>query len=174
MKSFGWLFITVLFLWIFHAAPLNAQVLNGDSRFPQLCEIRWEMDATEIHEVCRNQWQLMGNTDSTVAYKASFFGVTTRIRFHLERKERKPSVIEVGFEQPTKAIRDTLVNHFTRTTGRAPLINTKEKSAIIFTVKAEFASWRMGKDLVSVISMMRGDAILGLNLLIKPANAEAR
>jgi hypothetical protein len=50
-------------------------------------------------------------------------------------------------------------------------VTIKEKSAIIFTIKLELASWRDGNEMISAMTMMRGSEILGVTLLVSRAIA---
>ncbi len=151
-----------------------AQILGGDQNFPVLNEIRWEMSASEIQSLCNSKWSATSSTDSTMVYNASFFGAATRTKIQFDHNSRKPRMIDIGFEQPTSAMRDTLVSYFTLTTGKPPVITTKEKSAIIFTIKFEIAAWKTGKETVGVMTAMRGTSIVGLSLVLTQSSIKER
>jgi len=145
-----------------------AQVLGGNPNFPVLNEIQWEMKASEIQSLCANRWKETSNTDSAMVYSASFFGTSARVKIQVDPNSKMPRMIDIAFEQPTSAMRDTLVSRFTQTTGKAPFITTKEKSAIIFTIKLEMAIWKTGNETVSVMTAMRGSSIVALSIILAP------
>jgi hypothetical protein len=147
----------------------RAQLLAGDSQFPLLNEIRWDMKADEIKRLCESRKAPARTTDSTLFFQTKFFDTSTRAKIQFDRTSQLPRMIDIGFEESTEAIRDTLINHFTRSTGKPPLVTTKEKSAIIFTIKMEISSWRSGKEMINVMTMMRGNTILAINMLITKA-----
>ena len=129
------------------------------------------MKADEIKDLCENRKTLLRTTDSTLVFQARFFEASTRAKVQFDRTSQLPQMVDVAFEEATTAIRDTLINHFTRKIGKPPLVTTKEKSMIIFTIKMEVASWRSGNEMINVMTMMRGSEILGVNMLISRATA---
>lgn len=129
------------------------------------------MMAGQIKNLCESRGALLQITDSTLVFRARFFGTPIRAKVQLDRTSQLPRVVDVAFEEATAAIRDTLVSHFTRKTGKPPLVTIKEKSAIIFTIKLELASWRDGNEMISAMTMMRGSEILGVTLLVSRAIA---
>ena len=157
-----WVLISIICLPT--GAP--AQLLAGDSRFPLLNEIRWDMKADEIRSLCESRKALLRTTDSTLIFQANFFDASTKAKVQFDRTSQLPRMIDIGFEESTEAIRDTLINHFTKSTGKPPFMTTKEKSAIIFTIKMEVASWRSEKEMINVMTMKRGNTILAISMLI--------
>jgi hypothetical protein len=151
-----------------------AQMLGGDPNFPVLNEIRWEMSIGEVQNLCDSKWKATSSTDSTLVYNSSFFGADARTKIQFDAKSKKPRMIEIGFEHANGTMRDTLVSHFTLTTGRPPIITTKEKSAIIFTIKIEVAAWKAGKEAVGVMTAMRGSSVIALSLIITPTDVEQK
>jgi hypothetical protein len=151
-----------------------AQLLGGDPHFPVLNQMRWEMNIDEIREVCGNNWAIAGKNDSLLTYNAVFFSAASRVRIQIEPKSGQPRMISIGFEKPRGDLRDTLISHLTSRTGKAAMITIKEKSAIVFTVKMETASWRYGNDLVSVVAAMRGGELFGLTVLLRAATVGAK
>jgi hypothetical protein len=149
-------------------------MLGGDPNFPVLNEIRWNMKADEITSLCEGRKIQLRTTDSTLVFQARFFEVSTRVKIQFDRTLQLLQLVEIGFEDATAAIHDTLIHYFTRKIGKPPFVTTKEKSAIIFTIKMEAASWRVGNEMISVMTMMRGSEILGVNLLISRAAAAAK
>lgn len=83
-------------------------------------------------------------------------------------------MVDIGFEESTEAIRDTLISRFTMTMGRKPLVTTKEKSVIVFTFKMELNSWKTDKETISVTTMARGSSLLSLSILIAPLSSDQK
>ena len=160
-----------LILMMSLSVHVAAQMLGGDPNFPLLNEIRWDMRTDEIKSLCESRKTLLGTSDSTLTFQVRFFETSTRVKVQFNRASQLPRMVEITFEEATTAIHDTLVNYFTRKIGKPPLLTTKEKSAIIFTIKMEIASWRGVNEIISVMTMMRGSEILGVNLLISRATA---
>jgi hypothetical protein len=156
---------------MFFPALAVAQMLGGDPSFPVLNEIRWDMSTSEIQNLCDSKWKATSSTDSTLVYNSSFFGTEARTKIQFDAKSKKPRMIDIGFEHANSTMRDTLVSHFTLTTGRPPIITTKEKSVIIFTIKMEVAAWKAGEETVGVMIAMRGSSVIALNLMITPTEA---
>jgi hypothetical protein len=147
-----------------------AQMLGGDPNFPVLNEIRWEMSTGEVQNLCDSKWKATSSTDSTLVYSSSFFGAEARTKIQFDAKLKKPRMIEIGFEHANSTMRDTIISHFTLTTGRPPVITTKEKSVIIFTIKIVVAAWKTDKETVGVMTAMRGSSVVALSLIITPAD----
>jgi hypothetical protein len=167
--------IKVLVPWVLLSTtsfptPASSQVLGGDPDFPVLNEIRWEMSASDIQGLCKNRWRQTMNTDSTMVYNASFLGIASRVKIQIDMTSKKPRMIDIGFEDATVATRDTLVNHFTRMAGKAPVVTTKEKSAIIFTIKFEMALWKSGSETIGVMTGMRGSSVIAVSLILTPTS----
>jgi hypothetical protein len=163
--------LTLMMSFSVHVA---AQMLGRDPSFPLLNEIRWDMKTDEIKSLCENRKTSLGTSDSTLTFQARFFETSTRVKVQFDRVSQLPQMVEIVFQEATAAIHDTLVNHFARKIGKPPLVTTKEKSAIIFTIKMEIASWRGKDETISVITMMQGSEILGVNLLISKATGVAK
>ncbi len=147
-----------------------AQVLGGDPNFPVLNDIHWEMNSSEIQGLCKDRWKATRTTDSTLVYSASFFGNASRVKIQIDMKSKKPRMIDIGFEEATTAMRDTLVNYLTRITGKPPVITTKEKSAIIFTIKLAMAIWKTANETTAVMTGMRGSSVVALSLILTPTS----
>jgi hypothetical protein len=145
-----------------------AQMLNRDPNFPVLNEIRWDMRTNEIESLCGNRWKETSSTDSSMVYSSSFFGAATKTVIQIDPKSKQPRMINICFEEATDAMRDTLLNYFTLITGKSPVITTKEKSAIVFTLKLEMALWKLAKETVGVMTAMRGSSIVALSLILTP------
>jgi hypothetical protein len=167
--------IRVLAMWVllstpFIPTPAASQGLVGDPSFPVLNEIRWEMSASQIQGLCKDKWKETSSTDSTVVYKSSFFGSASMVKIQFDMKSKKARMIDIGFEEATIAMRDTLVNHLTQIMGKPPVITTKEKSAIIFTIKLEMAFWKSGNETIAVMTGMRGSSVVAVSLILTPTS----
>jgi hypothetical protein len=165
-----WLILLVACL----STGANAQLLNGDPQFPIANKIRWDMKLDEFRNLCESQGMTPRSTDSTAVFQLKCFGVPARGKIQFDPAERLPQMVEIVFEESKELMKDTLRNYFTRITGKPPLVMVKEKSAIIFTIKMEAASWKVGNELVNVMTMMQGGTILGLNMLITKAGTRSK
>jgi hypothetical protein len=150
--------------------PGAAQLLGGDRSFPVLNQVGWEMNQSEIQSLCNDKWKPITITDSTLVYGSIFFGSEAKTTIRFDAKLNRPRMIDIGFQEANSTMRDTLVSHFTSTTGKPPVITTKEKSAIIFTIKIEVAGWKSDKEAVGVMTAMRGSSMVALSLIITPTD----
>jgi hypothetical protein len=151
-----------------------AQLLNGDPQFPIVNKIRWDMKLDEFNDLCESQGMTPRSTDSTAVFQLKCFDVPARGKIQFDPATRMPQMIEIVFEESKELMKDTLRNYLTRITGKQPLVMVKEKSAIIFTIKMEAASWKVGNEVVNVMTMMKGGKILGLNMLITKAATRSK
>jgi hypothetical protein len=156
------------------SVPAQAQLLAGDSRFPIINEIRWETTRGDITKICEKQGLPIHTTDSTLVFQVKVFDKPTKTKIQFEPSTQTPFMVSVVFDESTEPMRDTLINHFTTTAGKKPVFTTKEKSAVIFTMKMELASWKIGGDLVSIMTMKGGGSMLGLSVLITQSSLERK
>jgi hypothetical protein len=156
------------------ATPVRSQLLAGDEQFPIVNQIRWDMNASDIRNLCENQSTSIYETDSTLVFRMKCFGVFARTKVQFNRSSHIPLMVDIGFEESTEPLRDTLINHFTATTGKRPLVTTKEKNMILFTFKIELSSWKNDTDTFSVMTMGRGNSLLGLSVLISPTSTNPK
>lgn len=149
---------------------LRAQVLDGDERFPLLNQIRWDMNKERVLNICAVNKVSAGETDTTVTFdmKVLDFGAKTFVRF--KDKTEKPWVIEVKFKELTEKLVDTLVYHFTRTTGESPLRAAKEKSLLLITMRMELAAWKTKAEKIRLMVGRRGDSIFAITLSLEPVS----
>ena len=148
---------------------LHAQILNGDDRFPLFHQIRWDMNKERVLHVCAANNVNAIETDTTVTFDMRVFDVEAKAFVRFKDKTEKPWVIEVKFKELTEKLVDTLVNHFTRTTGESPLRAAKEKSLILITMRMELVAWKTKMDKIRLIIGRRGDSIFAINLSLGPA-----
>jgi hypothetical protein len=150
------------------ASGARGQILGGDDKFEIVNQLQWGMTASEVREVCATRTQVLTATDSTLTFKIAPFGFEARAKIQFERARQRMIGIDIAFIESTSRIRDTLMNHFVNTVGKKPLLTTKEKSFVIFTIKTEIASWVNGREGIHIFAMMRGNEVLGVTLLLSP------
>lgn len=166
---------TIILVGMTLAVPAaKAQILAGDGQFEIVNQLQWGMTANEAREACATRAPILTSTDSTLIFKITPFGVEARAKIQFERSSQRMIGIDIAFVEPTIGIRDSLINHFVNTVGKKPLFTTKEKSFVIFTIKTETASWVNGKEGIHIFSMMRGNEVLGVTLLLSPLVKEKR
>jgi hypothetical protein len=149
--------------------PVQAQLLAGDPQFPIINEIQWETNREGVTKICEKKGVAVHATDSTLVFQTEIFNTSAKAKIQFGSVTQTPIMVNVMFDESTEPMRDTLIHHFTITTGKKPVFTTKEKSAVIFTMKIELASWKIGADLVSVIATKGGDSMIGLSMLISPS-----
>ena len=162
--------------WLAAVASLMAvargQALKGDDSFPMLNEMRWEMSLVEVKNLCAAHQSLETGTDTTVIAGMNYFGFPTRIQIMFLHGSPSINSITVKFKSPTRQIADTLINHFTRLTGKEPLRQTKEKSLLIVTLRMELSGWKLRDGTVSLIAAKHNDDIFDLFLTLLPASKQ--
>lgn len=165
MKRLSAIVLAVTVLYITNS---QAQILSGDAHFEVVNQLQWQMTGDEVRDVCRKRGGILLDADSTVSFRITAFGCEARGKIQFEKSSHKMLAINLSFAETTKGIRDSLISYFTASLRRKPILTTKEKSVIIFTIKMETASWTNGKDGIHVISMLRGDEVLGVTLVLMP------
>ena len=153
------------------STALRAQVLNGDDRFPFLNEIRWDMNKESLLRVCAANKLNVSRSDTMIAFNVKAFGVEARAFVRFKSKADKPWVIEVKFKELTEKLVDTLVKHFTLTTGESPLRASKEKNLILVTMRMEFAVWKTKSEHIRLVVGKQGKSIFDINLSIQPTTS---
>lgn len=157
-----------LFLALALATGARCQVLSGDTRFPVLNEIRWEMNTDEIRSLCESRQALSSATDSVIVFTALFFGTATTTEIQIDSGTKKPRLIHVKFKEATKAIRDTLYTHFSMTRGKPLGETATEKKALIFTLRIEVAKWKTDKEMIAMTTALRDGTIMDVGFLLYP------
>jgi hypothetical protein len=159
--------ICAAFITVF-SATLHAQVLNGDVRFPLLNQIRWDMSREKVLSLCTANRINVGENDTTVSFDMKVFDVEAKTLVRFKNKAEKPWLIEVKFKELTDKLVDTLVNHFTRTTGESPLRAAKEKSLLLITMRMEVAAWKTKTEKIRLLVGRQGKSIFDINLSFDP------
>jgi hypothetical protein len=145
-----------------------AQLLHGDRAFPVLNELRWEMGMQDVQSLCQEGSVLEYSKDSLVILNVSFFGSSCRTEIQFDQDLKKIKRVQVKFKEATKALEDTLVQHFTALCGMAPYRTMKEKNLLIVTLRIQIAAWRLPTEIVSLVTGMKGDDIMDLSLMLAP------
>jgi hypothetical protein len=165
-------YLFALVTMIVTSSIAGAQILNRDPSFPVLNELRWEMRLNEARSLCEAHHVLEGSTDTTVIFGMSYFGFPAKAEIAFDRTLATMERIQVKFNDASNAIEDTLVNHFTRTSGNAPYRQTREKSVIIMTIKMEIAAWKLPTEIVNLITAKRNDTLFELRLSLLPRSKQ--
>ena len=150
------------------STALQAQVLDGDERFPFLNEIRWDMNREALLRVCAAKKVNVSRNDTMIAFNVKALDVEARAFVRFKEKADKPWGIEVKFNELTENLVDTLVNHFTLTTKESPLRASKEKNLILVTMRMEFAVWKTKSEHIRLVVGKQGKSIFDINLSIQP------
>jgi len=147
---------------------IQAQVLNGDQRFPVLNQIQWGMSKENVLDLCAANNIKPGGNDSTITFDADFFETPAKAVVRFRDNAKKLQWLEVKFKEHPKHLLDTLVSHFTRTLGGEPARTEKEKSALLFTLRMEVAMWKTAKESVTLLVAKQNDSIFDVCLTIRP------
>lgn len=160
--------VLALAVMIVFAATAQAQMLRGDPSFPVLNELDWKMSMQEVQNLCQKRNVPESAKDSSIILAVSFFGFSTRTEIQFDKGLRTLKLVQAKFKEPTKAMEDTLLQHFTKICGMAPYRTVKEKSLLIVTVRMQMAVWRSPTELVNLVTATRGDSIFDLSLVLFP------
>lgn len=147
---------------------LHAQVLKGDDQFALLNQMRWDMSKEEVLRVCNANKTKIGGNDSTVTFDAVFFGLEAKTIARFKNKAERLEKIEVRFKEQTEKLLETLVSHFTLTTGESPVRAEKEKSLLLITMRMEIAGWKTKAEKILLMVGRRNNSIFDIYLSIAP------
>ena len=150
----------------------RAQPLKDDKDFPVLNELRWEVSLDSTKKLFEARHILESSSDSMVVAGMSYLGFAARVEIAFSHGSSGVSSARVKFKNPTHAMEDTLVNHFTRLTNREPLRQSKEKSLLIITLKMEIAAWKLPFGTAILVTAKRNEEIFDLYLSILPPSKE--
>ena len=153
-------------------AVARTQPLKDDKNFPVLNELQWETSLDSTRKIFESRNILESSTDSIVVGRMNYFGFPTRVEIAFYRGSAGMRSVNVKFKNPTRAIEDTLVNHFTQLANRAPVRQTKEKSLLIMTLKMEIAIWKLSSGTVLLVTGKRNEEIFDLYLSLLPPSKE--
>lgn len=106
------------FIILSTTTAVRCQVLNGGSQFPLLNEIQWGMDLDQVRGALEKQGRSVKVIDTVIVFSASAFGADATTKVWFEGHSRKLWLIETKFNEPTKAIRDSLIDYFSKILGK--------------------------------------------------------
>ena len=144
----------------------QSQVLTGDAQFSALHDIGWGMSISEIRSLYEKNQKLMSTTDSSLILNTEFFGVPAPTEIRFQQNKGGASFIHIKFSEPTKALVDTISNHFTRLTQKAPETSTTEKKLFILSLRMEIAKWKTEKESIVLTTALRDGTIGDVGLII--------
>jgi hypothetical protein len=147
---------------------LDAQVLNGDEQFPVVNQIRWDMSRDAIIKVCAANNLSTSENDTMLTFDAKFFGAEAKSVVRFKNRAQQPWGINVKFKELTEKLLESLVDHFTRTTGESPLKAEKEKNLLLITMRMEITAWKTKTEKITIMVGRRNKAIFDINLSITP------
>ncbi len=147
---------------------IQAQVLNGDQRFPVLNQIQWGMNKEMVLSLCAANNVKVGGNDSTITFDADFFGIPSKAVVRFKDNAKRLQWLEVKFKEHPVHLPDTLASHFTRTLGGEPGRTEKEKSALLITLRMEIAVWKTTKGSVTLLVAKQNKSIFDVSLTIRP------
>jgi hypothetical protein len=144
----------------------QSQVLTGDAQFSALHDIGWGMSISEIRSLYEKNQKLMSTTDSSLILNTEFFGVPAPTEIRFRQNKGGAAFIHIKFSEPTKALVDTISNHFTRFTQKAPEISATEKKLFILSLRMEMAKWKTEKESIVLTTALRDGTIGDVGLII--------
>ena len=157
------------------AAVADAQILQNDPYFAFLHQLRWDMSMDDVRAFADREGILLRSTDSSIVLRSAFFGFDAQTSVQFGKAPRKLTMVNIQFTHPSEAAADSVINHFTAFFGRAPGKVVKEKSFLIFTVRAEMFYWSGTEDLVNIVRFARGESVLGVNFsLLDPKSIKSK
>ena len=163
----SWKHILVVVLATVAQTPSIAQTLLEDREFTPLDKIKWGMKESEIVTITQKLGLLASSTDSTVVLRAPILRFPARTEIQFDSETGRMKLVQAKFDESTNALADSVTNYLVHMLGRAPARTVKEKSFIIFTLRMEWASWKLPSNgLVNLVTMKRGDSLLDASIVL--------
>lgn len=156
------------FLAIALSVTAQAQVLDGDQRFPVLNTIQWDMSRKDIHNLCAAHNIITAGNDSTLTFDSNFFSTPAKVVVRFTKNSRGPWTIEVKFLKRSEHLADTLSGYFTRKLKMAPAKANQEKSALLFTLRMEVSVWKTAKERITLLLAKRDGSVFDISLAVSP------
>ena len=150
----------------------KGQLLNGDTNFPIINELRWELTMSEVQSLCERYNVAATATDSAIVITVPVLGFASRTELQFNQHSKTLKSVQAKFNEPTKLLVDSITNYLTRTTGRSPVRTVKEKSLLIISIRVEMAFWSSSAGLVNLVTAMRGDSMFDASLVLFPPTAQ--
>lgn len=150
----------------------KGQLLNGDTNFPIIHELRWELNISEVRNLCEERHVAMTSTDSTIVISIPILGFASRTELQFDQRLKTLKSVQAKFNEATKLLADSIISYLTRALGRGPVRTSKEKSLLIVTIRMEMALWRSSTGLVNLVTAMRGESLFDASLVLFPPTAQ--
>jgi hypothetical protein len=154
------------------AGAANGQLLNGDPNFPLINELRWQSTMNEVQRLCERHRIAMSTTDSAIVVTQPVLGFAARTELQFDQTAKTLKLVQAKFNEPSKALADSITSYFTRTLGRGPIRTAKEKSLLIITIRMEMALWKSPTGLVNLVTAMRGESLFDASLVFFPPTGQ--
>ncbi len=151
---------------------VKGQLLNGDTNFPVINELRWESNMGEVRALCERRHVAMTATDSAIIINAPVLGFASRTELQFTQHAKTLKLVQAKFNEPTKILADSITSHLSRMLGRGPVRTAKEKSLLIVTIRMEMAMWKSSTGLVNLVTAMRGESLFDASLVFFPPTAQ--
>jgi|WetSurMetagenome_2_1015567.scaffolds.fasta_scaffold348426_1 hypothetical protein len=147
----------------------RSQVLHEDPIFSDLHFLGWNMSMRNIRDHYEEKQQLEHTSDSTLTIKSKFFGIPAQTEIRFQQSISGPRLINIKFGEPSKGLVDSLTNHFTRLTQRAPTTSHTEKKIFTMTLRIDMARWRSSQEAIVLTTALRDGTISDVGLIITKA-----
>jgi hypothetical protein len=142
------------------------EVLAGDPQFSALSGVGWGMSLGEIRSLHEKNQKLMGTTDNSLTLNTVFFGVPAPTDIQFQQTGQGPAFIRIKFSEPSKALIDTISNHFTQFTRKGPATTVTEKKLFTISLRIEVAKWKTEKESIVLTTALRDGVIDDVGLII--------
>ena len=149
------------------ASAGRGQILGHDLSFPVLKHLRWDMSIEEVQKVGNSLGILVKSSDTSITLSSPVFGFAAQTNLLFKHDIREPALIQVQFPEPSEAVIDSLVGHFTRALGMAPNKFSQEKSALIFTIRFEFFQWKTTECTIVVQRIAKGTTLINTGVFFR-------
>jgi len=150
----------------------KGQLLNGDTNFPIMSELQWELTMNDVRGLCERHHVVMTPADSAIVVAIPVLGFASRTELQFNGYSKTLKSVQAKFNEPTKLLVDSITSYLTRTMRREPVRTVKEKSLLIFTIRVEMALWNSSAGLVNLVTAMRGDSMIDASLVLFPPTAQ--
>jgi hypothetical protein len=150
----------------------NGQMLNGDTNFPIISELRWELTMNEARSLCERHHVAVTSTDSAIVVTIPVLGFASRTELQFDQYSKILKSVQAKFNEPTKLLADSITSYLTRMLGRGPVRTVKEKSLLIITIRMEMALWKSSTGLVNLVTAMRGESLFDASLVLFPPTTQ--
>lgn len=154
------------------ATVAKGQLLNGDKNFPVINELRWELTMNEVRGLCERHHVALTATDSAIVVNLPVLGFASRTELQFDQHLKTLKLVQAKFNEPTKALADSITSFLTRMLGRGPARTVKEKSLLIITIRMEMALWKSSTGIVNLVTAMRGESFFDASLVLFPPMAQ--